>query len=359
LIVRRKEKTAALGVLASIAGNDAPLQSFTRKSAEQVLDTLRILPPGWTRTPALRGMSIEKIAEQQMAARAKGEAIKTLSSMTISSYVSVWSGLFSYALENDWVSKNPWTGILSGEEKTTIPKSPYTTDELKAVFEGPDFSAMTADDPGKYWIPTMLLYTGARLNEVTQLLTSDVKEIEGIPCIHIIDDPETGKRLKNKGSRRIVPIHSQLVSLGFLDYVEARRRQGDVRLFPGLDKKYVGNWYGKYLKTTGIKRRGLDMHSLRHTVVQVFKVNEVPETHAASICGHTGSATDKKEGPDTYAMYGGQVPPPSLVKYVELLGWNLQHPQFNGRLDATRPGARLSSRKPQKHKQTIDKIKKA
>jgi len=101
------------------------------------------------------------------------------------------------------------------------------------------------------------------------------------------------------------------------------------------------------------------MHSLRHTVVQVFKVNEVPETHAASICGHTGSATDKKEGPDTYAMYGGQVPPPSLVKYVELLGWNLQHPQFNGRLDATRPGARLSSRKPQKHKQTIDKIKKA
>jgi len=142
----------------------------------------------------------------------------------------------------------------------------------------------------------MLLYTGARLNEVTQLLTSDVKEIEGIPCIHIIDDPETGKRLKNKGSRRIVPIHSQLVSLGFLDYVEARRRQGDVRLFPGLDKKYVGNWYGKYLKTTGIKRRGLDMHSLRHTVVQVFKVNEVPETHAASICGHTGSATDKRRG---------------------------------------------------------------
>jgi len=43
-----------------------------------------------------------------------------------------------------------------------------------------------------------------------------------------------GRRLKNRGSERRVPLHPELVRAGFLDYVTARRRNGDGLLFPEL-----------------------------------------------------------------------------------------------------------------------------
>lgn len=100
---------------------------------------------------------------------------------------------------------------------------------------------------GKSWVLVMLLmaYTGARLNEITYLRTDDFKEedehsSDQIPAI-IIDYHED-RRLKNKGSRRKVPLHPHLEKVGIIEYFKQRKAAGRHYLLE-LHKK--GNERGK------------------------------------------------------------------------------------------------------------------
>ena len=368
LAEKRKERASAVEILVDILG-DVPLASINRNTMEKAWADLRMLPPNWSKAPKFRGKSVGEIVMMQADAlrryvdardklktleeRAKLDQsgfVRFLAYKTLEWYESAWSGLFDYAINNEYTfTRNHAKGLKKGLEKDSAPKMPFTQQQLLAIFEGPNFRSRTDDDPAKYWVPTILLYTGARLNEVCQLLVDDIIEVEGIRCIRIKDDEATRQRLKNDASKRIVPIHSKLVALGFLDYVNARRKRGDQKLFPSLDTggekhhKYMGNWWGRYLDVVGVVGKGLDSHSFRHTAILAFKMADVPETHAAAICGHEHGERDEngdKKKDSTYSMYGGQIPPEKLVKYVELLDWNINHSAFNGRLDASRPGAR-------------------
>ena len=80
--------------------------------------------------------------------------------------------------------------------------------------------------PGARWAALLGLYTGARASEVGQLLTVDVAAVDGVPAIRITDDGEDQK-LKTEASNRVVPIHADLLALGFLDYVDSLRGRGD------------------------------------------------------------------------------------------------------------------------------------
>ena len=73
------------------------------------------------------------------------------------------------------------------------------------------------------------LYSGARPGELCQLHVGDVRR-EGE--IWVIDINAHGdKRLKTESSAGLVPIHPQLIGLGWLDYVEHCRTRGQERLF--------------------------------------------------------------------------------------------------------------------------------
>ncbi|RPH77703.1 MAG: hypothetical protein EHM80_11995 [Nitrospiraceae bacterium] len=58
---------------------------------------------------------------------------------------------------------------------------------------------------------------------------ADIQEEQGIPFIRINDDEKLGQNLMNEGSRRRVPVHSSLIELGFLDYVQKITQAGHVR----------------------------------------------------------------------------------------------------------------------------------
>jgi hypothetical protein len=77
------------------------------------------------------------------------------------------------------------------------------------------------------------------LNELAQLGTADVIEQDGVPVLMIHSDAE-GNRLKTKSARRIVPVHPELIRLGFLDHVEQMRAAGNTRLFTELKRDARG-----------------------------------------------------------------------------------------------------------------------
>jgi integrase len=70
------------------------------------------------------------------------------------------------------------------------------------------------------WVPWICAYTGARVNEITSLLPSDVQQILGHWCFVLRPEITKGKRLRR------VPVHRHLIEQGLLAYVDERRRRG-------------------------------------------------------------------------------------------------------------------------------------
>jgi integrase len=99
-------------------------------------------------------------------------------------------------------------------------------------------------------------------------------------------------KLKNDSSARLIPVHSELVRLGLLDYVKALPKGP---LFPGLTRREskggkigarVGELFRKKLVALGLKREGLCFHSFRHTVAGALDAAGVPQSDAARVLGH-------------------------------------------------------------------------
>lgn len=138
------------------------------------------------------------------------------------------------------------------------------------------------------------MYTGARASEVGQLLTADVVEEGGTPCFQISDEGEHQK-VKTDKSLRTMPIHPDLLALGFLTWVEQARADGQERLFPAAKadaKNGQGNWiskaFSRHLAEVGKNwpkaQRGF--HSLRRALIQELQGAGVVSELRAQLVGH-------------------------------------------------------------------------
>src|SRR5690606_4760057 len=103
-----------------------------------------------------------------------------------------------------------------------------TNQDLQAIFRLPVFAEGERPAGGKgdasYWIPLLLLWTGARPEEVAQLLLADIdKDKEsGRWMLEITDEgehPHKGTRSlktsRTQSGRRCFPIPQPLLDLGF------------------------------------------------------------------------------------------------------------------------------------------------
>lgn len=94
--------------------------------------------------------------------------------------------------------------------------------EIKRIADYYYASKLAADDE-------VGLFTGARLGELGPLAVNDVvtDEATGITYLQITEDEAKGRTLKTVSSRRVIPVHSLLVKLGFLSKLVERRRSKD------------------------------------------------------------------------------------------------------------------------------------
>ncbi len=85
-------------------------------------------------------------------------------------------------------------------------------------------------------VPLIAAYTGARREEIAGLMPKDIIKVECTLCFDI--DGNDLRRIKNLPSQRKVPIHSHLIELGFMDYVEALRTKGSPFLVPRFGRRF-------------------------------------------------------------------------------------------------------------------------
>lgn len=84
--------------------------------------------------------------------------------------------LFSYALEEGLIATNPAALIRPpADKRTEVSRVPWTVTDLNLLFAGPVHSSGERSSRGRgeaaYWLPLLALFTGARLEELGQLLS--------------------------------------------------------------------------------------------------------------------------------------------------------------------------------------------
>ena len=118
----------------------------------------------------------------------------------------------------------------------------------------------------RFWLPLIALFTGMRLGEIIQLRCGDVRQVDGVWVIDL--NTSDGNRLKNINSQRMVPIHSELMKIGLIDYAEKTNADGHERLWPEFWKNKHGcystsysNWFSRYKNLIGLTDPKKTFHS--------------------------------------------------------------------------------------------------
>jgi integrase len=165
------------------------------------------------------------------------------------------------------------------------------------------------------WLNWLSSFNGGRLSELVEADTRDIVMKEGIWVMEIkktIRIPD--QRRKTRVSARDAPLHSALLAEGFLEYVQAIKKEyGDGPLFPQVTLDAYGRRNGKVSKpiskwlrnVVGIRDPNKPFHSHRHTATSFLRNTRLPDGSPAVkedveryLLGHSGKGA--------HAGYGKQ-----------------------------------------------------
>jgi len=272
--------------------------SLTHQDGRKLVETIKKLPSN-------RSKCHPKLTIQQLLLL---KDVKLLSYKTILKHVERISSLINWAINQGYTNQNVFRGKLEPIRSKQIIEKHFTSDEMNLILgERLKKESLEQGKPERYWVTMLSAYSGARLNEICQLNVDDIQPASGIWLMNINAKTED-KSIKTQSGTRLVPIHPKLLELGFLDYVDQVRNENQQKLFPNL-KKMVGagfgtrisHWFARYLKKLGIKKKGKNFHSFRHTVVNKLTSQKVYQPFIKELIGHS-------HGSFTLDIYGGRKP---------------------------------------------------
>lgn len=150
----------------------------------------------------------------------------------------------------------------------------------------------------RYGIPWIGLYTGVRFGEIAQLLTEAVRELHGVWIFHITREFSILKSTKSAGSLRVVPIHSELVDLGLLDYHRTMVARGEKQLFAEIELDQRGFFRSAVwvLQCLFAQNRSEDrqlgqFHGFRHGIADAFRQAGYLNEQFGMLLAHTKETT--------------------------------------------------------------------
>lgn len=240
----------------------------------------------------------------------RDELLNRVVAKTVDTRFALLKAAYQAAMEDDQlgVTGSPLATVkVRQEEAQEKPRDAFTVPQLQALFDSPVFTAKERPEGGKgaaaFWAPLLALYTGARLDELLSLRVDNVTTWSGVQVVHFMHRPALGQTLKTKakGNRR-VPLHPELIRLGFLDYVKGLEADG--WLFPEIDRSEKvrshssawGAWFGRYLTRVGLKTDKLTFHSFRHTFKHFARSSLIDRDHHDAMTGHVTADVASKYG---------------------------------------------------------------
>ena len=277
-----QEYRAVYALLIDILGFLTTSNDLNYELARKYKETLLKIPPNLNKKPEYRDLSIDDIV-------ALGH--KPISTATVKKHITRVGSLMSWAKRHGYIEDNVFEGLqLKTNKNKSAAKErlPFEQADIDAIFG----TNIAIKKEYQRWLPMLGYYTGARINELCQLHLSDIRKEGHVWHLDINDDTDD-KRLKTPSSKRSVPIHSALVSAGFIQYVDdLKALEGSERLFHELPSardgyaKNASRWFGNFKTDAGITDSKKSFHSFRHSFVEYLKSAKVDTHLISALMGH-------------------------------------------------------------------------
>jgi integrase len=293
----REETLARLLLFLRITG-DLPLSELTHINIREYRETIQKVPANVNKIQRYRGKTIAQIICM--------DGVEPMELLTLGKNLEKVRTLLKWSCEQRFISED-FTPLLKFKITADYDnkRHPFTASDIEALFLNDEMLGKKANSLNKsyqFWVPILALHTGARINELCQLYVEDVKREGKHWCISINDEKE--KALKNRASRRIIPLSKTVIDIGFLKFVEQRKKENAERLFPELRKGRDGvssvasKWFALYKKRFGITNPKKVFHSFRNTVISHLQEKSFPESKIGAFAGHRSESV-------TFGVYGG------------------------------------------------------
>lgn len=320
-----------------------PVSEVSKRDAIGFKKLLEMTPTNSTqRYP---GKTIREAAELN---KRRAQPHPTLNSKTITKWISPLRVVFGMLAEDMIVEANPFDGVraqpIKGEPRRKK-RDPFTDEQLRLIFNAPMFTGAKSEarllEPGPFipqdhrrWAPLVALYSGARPTEIAQLELNDIIEQDGVLMFSVnnIDDEDDDegsatprKRVKTEAGVRLIPVHRELIRLGFLDYVKAMRKAKAKRLFESWKPTSTGDYIATFprffnrtfLPKVKAKTKKTSFYSFRHTFKDAQRRAGLPQGIEDALFGHADQSVA-----GIYGSGAGAYRPRQLADAMDLISYD-------------------------------------
>lgn len=159
------------------------------------------------------------------------------------------------------------------------------------------------------WFVHLAALSGARRSEIARLTSTDFRVCKDTQRHYFVINGG-----KTKAARRIVPVHSRLISLGMMEWV--RQQGGDLFPTAKANPNRITDHFVSlvYEKTNDLGER-IVFHSLRHTFITKARAAGVSTVLVQQVVGH------EKSGAGITDRYTHAFPLKDIIKVVESVGY--------------------------------------
>lgn len=310
----RQLNHSRLEVLLEIVGADRVVSTLTRAEFIRIRDSIRLYPRNRNKLVGYRQAPLHEVIAQGN--------YTPINPRTGKQYFELLQRILRYARDHELIAEDQSNGLtFNTKGAPNARRRTYNHGQIEKLLQGPVYTLTRPErwrlDDYKFWLPLLGLFQGARLNELCQLRVEDVRQEQDIWIISIND--QGGKRLKNSGSTRDIPLHVALLNAGFLEFVQQRRDEPGstpkTQLFTGLPSYGIGynshiasKWFlgnssnsAGYLAQCGLAEDQLTFHGLRHSFVTQARNQNLNILVVKALVGHIDSSVTGGYG-DSYPL---------------------------------------------------------
>ena len=262
---------------------DTPVYKITRDNLLEFRDLLYKIPTKLAQKSRYKDKSLSQILKL-------GEKDDKLSEPTIQKYMIRVIQFFNYCFDSGYIGKSITAKMnvkidIDPSERAVLP---YEASEARKIFEIVTSIKRSGKSPSSrieaselYYVTMIAAYSGMRIKEITQLHKEDIVLKDGIYCFNI--NTNDGKTTKTKNSIRFVPIHSKLIDLGLLEYVNSKK-SGNI--FKVSNKDFSEIFRSQIQRKFIDKDSKKTFYSFRHYFIDYLVQREVEANLIAQIVGH-------------------------------------------------------------------------
>ena len=291
---------------------DFDFSRVTKKEVSYYIDVQTKLPPNRKKSQKYRDLTIKQVMELNLSQK------ETQTPQNINKRLSKLSVFGNWGVRQGLLLTNPFSGMKFLVKKQPNRRQPFTTDDLKKILKPETYLNWTInfEHPYKihkvnnklpyYWVFLLGIFSGMRTNEMCQLRLSDLNKVDKIWFMFVEDSENT--KVKTESSIRKIPLHPQLIELGFIDYVGNLRKKKKTRVFwelredrDGFASKVSRHYNEKFLPAIGVwEKHKKVLYCTRHTFINKLYSEKVDENVIKTLVGHEKEFTMKHYGGDPF-----------------------------------------------------------